>query len=497
MRSYTFELNNGDTLRGFKEANRYIAQKMRDNGKINSYPANFDNMDAVNDATTYLRNKFGLKYSTFSHTSEFLTNGTTDGFVSCIKSIRKKSERFCEELGLDKKPVMLMPVPTYGVFFEIAKNEGYDIWPIKRNATGTADLNDLKEKMQKSIHENRYVGAYFDSNPNNPTGAIRNKEETAKINSYIAQLNTIYQEKANIYAQQGWQAPLGKTIADCESFSEIVEIEPPRGIAEKTYLIDDIVYVGTEYDENRTNREMGLFLHFDDKADHTITLMGPSKIGLANIRSGLVIAPSTLYEEINKELFLRHSGVSHTVADAMTAAFSDNMPESYKEKRSKHIQNMAQDNQERGLMMKALFNGLNQTIGDAKEKERIRKQILHNTPYGQENHVKEMLKSGIAHVNITSSPAAGFFHTFDFSDLKGKSFKDDLDIHDKPTVVEQQKELSNYLFLHDIDLRPPQMMGLPETELTYCATFAINKEDIVGFAIHMDNTLKNVIMPTA
>jgi aspartate/methionine/tyrosine aminotransferase len=48
------------------------------------------------------------------------------------------------------------------------------------------------EVIKKTITDDQRVIAYFDSNPNNPTGHVRDHTETKRIGDIISDLNEFY-----------------------------------------------------------------------------------------------------------------------------------------------------------------------------------------------------------------------------------------------------------------------------------------------------------------
>ena len=173
------------------------------------------------------------------------------------KDIAHQNKRLNENIN-PIRPVILMPTPTYGHFLNNLHDNYRDkieIVAIPRRAdkNWAIDLDDLKSIVKQQIKDGKRIIAYFDSNPNNPTGYVRDKQETERIGTFLTQVSEYYLSvDASLPCAKTEQQDLfGKP----DSLDDILYM--PRsyrrweGITSRIQIIDDMVYDGLQYKDSQ------------------------------------------------------------------------------------------------------------------------------------------------------------------------------------------------------------------------------------------------------
>ncbi len=313
-----------------------------------------------------------------------MTNSATQAFSVILENIVKNH-------GMDEgdKPVIIFPTPTYGVFTELAEGAGFEVVTLPKDKENnwrvdSEKLNALTEKLN-SI-PGKKVMAYYDSNPNNPTGKIRSDEEAIEV--------------ANV-------------------------IKKHPNIA----VIDDAVYHGTEYDKSRVGE--GMFAKKDILPGQTYTIFGGSKIGLTGLRAGLIYTSCQhAWSERDKNTGKPLGGLDEIVknrtyfvnpftAHALSFAFNTN-PEQQKIS-SEFLESTAQEYKENSLLIKAMINGLDKVDLSEDQQSRFVRIISDALKIGEDEAINRLQK-GVSGASIITEPEAGFFHLLDFSETQGKFY---------------------------------------------------------------------------
>ena len=96
-----------------------------------------------------------------------------------------------------------MPVPTYSIFFDNIHKNGIDIIKLPREGDGSVCPKKLHNLMIDTYKagKQRIVG-YYDSNPNNPTGHIRNASETRALAKVFTRHNEYWRHQQFKFCQE-------------------------------------------------------------------------------------------------------------------------------------------------------------------------------------------------------------------------------------------------------------------------------------------------------
>jgi len=320
------------------------------------------------------------------------TNSVTHGFDLVLKSICKEHD------------VVLFTSPCYGLFtymperigaetrfVKLKKEDGYIINPIEIKKTIISINKELREKYKDLDYIPRVV-AFVNENPHNPIGYVLTKKDL----NLIKKLNKVCYD-------------LG------------------------TFIIDDLVYQGTEY-----NNELALpCAIFPKYFNNVITLYGTSKtFCIPGVRAGFVVANEKVIYEIRNQMFYSIDSYSLLNEQILTSIFNSN---TYKDE--EHI--------------KFLDNNVN----------------LYRYNY---NYIKSIcdkddnLLSLIPEIDVNS----GFFAIINFSGYKNKKYK--------KYLIRSEKDLLCFLYEYgNIRFITGEAMCWPDSEqLIGRITYSINTEDL-------------------
>jgi len=219
----------------------------------------------------------------------FMGGGTTQAFSMIMRhlgdDIRKQNKRIAHrqlEAETEQiKPVILMPTPTYGMFFAQPKKEGIEVVHLPREMENGGRLNPaLVVDTVEALHESgKRIVAFYDSNPHNPLGLIRDEEETRA-------LAAIFNHYSDQYFEQDRAAFRQERLQPELPFDDIFGVRTHHliweGPASRIRLIDDMVYWGLEHEGAA---QPFSFARVDAQSQkNSFVLFGPSKAGLASAR---------------------------------------------------------------------------------------------------------------------------------------------------------------------------------------------------------------------
>ena len=412
----------------------------------------------------------GLPFSHFTMTG----GGTTEAYNLVIRLLADDVREENRSRSRNIKPAILMPVPTYGFFTNPAMREGIEVISINRDMeTGQITAQQLKDAILKADADGFRIVAYFDSNPNNPLGTIRNEAQTRELADVFLAARRFYQKKDDdaLKAWQETQAPIKTKMFDKE-----YEIKPGHvwnGPASRIRIIDDMVYDGLEYGD----RKAFAFAQIPEIYKDTFTLAGPSKAGLVSVRGGIVIGHDRDITSIEKMRMENNYFPPRPTLAAMEAFYS--MKEPFKAAREHHMARLNRDHRMRGLFMKALINGID-TVDEATadDKKKIISTYARLEGCSRKDAI-DALRKDIPGIRVVSRPEAGFFHMIDFSALHGHTYPAPNGGWDKP--FKDNYSMIGLLDYQNIGSCTAAWMGIKDNELMTRVTFALPFEDILEY----------------
>ncbi|QQG36220.1 MAG: aminotransferase class I/II-fold pyridoxal phosphate-dependent enzyme [Micavibrio aeruginosavorus] len=414
--------------------------------------------------------------------------GTTEGYNLVIQLLIQDVMAENKRLNRALKPAILMPIPTYGFFMHAPESWGIRIVPIERHLQtgGQIKKNELVAAIRKAHAEDLRIVAYFDSNPNNPLGTIRDESVTRELADVFLALNAHYKriDEEALVEWQKTQPAIDSDLMDGLTF------KPGRiweGPASRVRTIDDMVYDGLEYGARRAFA----FAQIPEFYKDAITLAGPSKAGLANMRGGVVIANSNDIGQLERLRINNNYFPSRATLAALEAFYSPKEP--FASVRKEHLIRMNHDHRFHGLFMKALINGL-PTMPEAAEDDRRRivETYARIKSCGLQK-AEERLSRGIGGIKVITTPEAGFFHLIDFEELRGGTYQSPRHHWEDAKPFTDAYSLIDILTTgQSIHSCNGSWMGMGMDSLLTRATFAIPLKDILEYAERLQRAVGHI-----
>lgn len=349
----------------------------------------------------------------------FTDGGVTRAFGDVVDNVIEeyaKLELTKNLFGHAQTAAILVPVPTYGLFLyklqEAVAGKPIALVYVRRKDNGSVDQSSLKVAINNCRERNTRILAYYDCNPHNPTGYIRERAETEDIASILAQetnrslghdislLGNIMkagpEQKSNVDKAKPWVMSLERVQA---------------GIV----LIDDMAYEGLEHTNQKKPYSFGQVSDF--VADRTAVLKGISKIGLPGLRAGLLIAHSGIVTPLAETQLMREFTASSLGVDILAARFGHKSP--YRKAFNNHINSLRREHNYQTGVAEVFFNGLENTDKlTQQEKSRLVKNYAAYT--GKDiSESKAILSEGLKPFSLGENVECGFFHRINCEALSG------------------------------------------------------------------------------
>lgn len=450
----------GDAALPFNAAARYGYESAA--AVINQY----DNYGEYSRERAYTVQKFlndeaGIKrpgYTGVGNDCFTFTNGTTGGYALAIEALAEEALEYNKFAKQKRKPVVIMPVPTYGLFFPHLREHGIEIVTIDREPNGSVDPVKLHNLMVR-LHKGRRkkIIAYYDSNPNNPTGYVRGMEETKALADVFLRHN-------------GYLRYIKDKIRNRVGSRACWEL---HYISNEIKVIDDMVYMGTEFGAEKATP----FMAIKEMFPHTFMLAGGSKIGLAALRTGVLIADQKYTDRFREKSSKLQYFASPVATNALEVVFPNT--DEHKLARQTHLDEMNAYHRFSGLLMKAMINGIDDVDVTEGEHQRMR-EIIMTVRHVDAKEAEQMLADGVKGVTVTTSPQSGFFHLLDFSELKGRLYHNPKNWDSTSTEkIKDEWALDSLQRTANIKFCSGTFTGLPIDKMIVRTTFAIPPEQVV------------------
>lgn len=419
--------------------------------------------------------------------------GTTEAFNMIVQMLADDVRTQNKQHQRTIKPAILMPVPTYGFFADAARRQGLVVMPVRRDVESGGHLNikNLTNAIRKANRDGLRIVAYYDSNPNNPCGLVRGEGETRQIGQILRGLGRYYARQDDEALCQRLE---GVKPIDMGGFM----MKPGAGYrwdgpASRVCMIDDMVYDGLEYGDQKPFSFAQVPEFFED----TLALFGPSKAGLANLRAGLVLGGRRYIQNLDGRAMMNQYFPSKPALHAIEAYFSTK--KNFVKQRKDHLDQMNSDHRFRGLLMKALINGIEsmpelnaQDISALVKTVMTHKMCDHKT-------ADLFLKQKIPGIRVVTTPQAGFFHMLDFSGLRGRLISNDFVPYKRAggqTRVEDEEAIHHVLGgAVNLRLAAGTWTGLDANEMMARVTFAMPVADIFDVVDRLRCGMKSFVSP--
>ncbi len=349
---------------------------------LNIYPSTVGSSQARQELVDYLiKEGFPAEENDYCegidvHNVAFC-GSTTQAFHMILKVIAKPGD------------VIIVPVPTYGIFAGIAEKQQIHLESIllKPENDYYVDAKELSEKIDKVNQELKAKGtkqygyipkvvAFLNINPHNPIGNVM-------------------------------------SIDQIDLIKELGDVCLEKGV----FIIDDLVYRDLTYDHNKLAYPIGSIPKY---FNNTISLFGLSKsFGLASLRAGFVVVPKPIFWGFATEIFDFMDSMCVSQVNAVKATFNGT------DKRYKEYDNYFKKLLPKYLYQLDLVCALIDGIDTIKNNQSKRKIINDVQKYTKDKELTDKILKGINGVKLVPKtyPQSGFFVMVDFTDLKGKYYR--------------------------------------------------------------------------
>lgn len=402
------------------------------------------------------------------HRLLMLGSGVTEGFEYILGVLEADVDAERRRSGRAIEPAMLFPVPTYGYFIAAAEKRGIAPVLIRRDlhCGGALRPEDVSAAFERADREGKRVVAFYDCNPHNPLGIIRGPEETAALARVIAEITETYRQRDSA---AGRDAP-----DDREGTWE--------GPAARVRIIDDLVYEGLEFPGEAPGTS---FAEIEEIRDDVILLLGLSKLGLAGLRAGLMVADPDL---IRRAYPLQNASSYFPNLPAMRAIerfYRDEEP--YRSWRTAHLDALTRTHEYRGKLMHALIDGLDRVPGvSTAERETMVRTVARHTGIDRTAALGR-LERGIGRVRVLTRPRAGFFHLLDLSAVRGMRFRlasgEITGPVEEETALEQIEQEAGFHVCFGV------WTGLEATDMIQRVSFAVPEDEIIAAVERLEEIL--------
>lgn len=334
--------------------------------------------------------------------------------------------------------VILMTGPNYGIFasFTEIDNARLEVIPLREEDDFYINpkllgkrIDEINAQLKKEHAKEDYIPhvvAFLNMNPHNPLGKVLNRKK-----------KDLLEELGDICLEKG------------------------------VFIIDDLIYRDIGFDQE----DKAFFLASIPKYfNNTITLIGLSKsYGLAQVRAGAIIAPIPICNDLSAQLSHEVDGFSQIQSAALAGAFNGTTRRYRKAK--KYFKTLMKKYHYQLNLIEALIYGI-----DYEKCSSNRKKIMKDIKKYTNDPAKiKLITAGTPGLKIRAHtyPEAGFFIVGDFTELKGKRYKD--------MVINNDEDFVKYIYLKTkINFLIGLSFSWPnEDEIVARINFAIDKKDLI------------------
>lgn len=409
-----------------------------------------------------------LKEYQFPSQIHFTNGGVTRGFADTIDLLIEeynKLQSIKKQFGSSHRGGIIVPVPTYGLFLsqleDALTGHDIDIIKVKRRENGSVEPLSLERALRESRETNTHILGYYDCNPHNPTGYIRQKTETEEIAAvlmaesehYLAKEEPVFAAAKNII----WASALDK---------------PFGGIV----IIDDMAYEDLEHIKNKKPFSFGQVSR--DVAEKTVVLKGLSKIGLPGVRTGLMVAGLDIVEPLAERQLMREFAASSIGVDILAARYGGSS--AHRRAFNKHFENLRREHVHKAGIMEAFFNG---TDHAQKLTSQQKKQLV--VDYAEykgisSDQARKVLSGGLAPFQLADGMDCGFFQRVYCEALRDKPIYMKFDDTLCASGHNIQKSWQLYWVFRSFGMRvvAASQAGCPERDLTVRMTLSLPQTDL-------------------
>lgn len=342
----------------------------------------------------------------------FFNGGVTSAFDRLVKYLmdeHKEVSKHRKTHNRYQKGVFLMPVPTYGLFLHAMENlvEGTDIEVryVRRHDNGAVDQSSLKRAIAECAEENKRILAYYDCNPHNPRGHIREEAETREVAAILQAVTDRYKAEDVAFLD----SMEGKDV-------EMTLIAHPDKPQNGVVIIDDTAYEGLEHKPEKKPFSFGQVS--PEVAKQTAVLKGVSKIGMPGARIGLMLADTQFVGTFASRQLYEEFTASSLGVDIIAARYSAG---SHQKRFASHGRALRKLHRQKSGMLEAFVDGIENT--DRLTKSQKTKLVAGYAAHAgiSKREAETRLKAGLPHFHIGRDIDCGFFMVMNVEALRGKT----------------------------------------------------------------------------
>ena len=430
----------------------------------------------------------GLAADQYPSQMHFTNGGVTRAFSDVIENIVEtynKGKITKAHFDYKYKVVILLPVPTYGLFCwrlqEALRGTDIELMTVRRNDNGSVNHLSLKARIEECLSKGMRILAYYDSNPNNPTGYVRERAETEDIGRMLL-------DAANQTVERETNTLLLLQERELENFGEEKKrivgrwanaLYAPQG---HIVLIDDMAYEGLEF--KKSQKAWSFSQVSKMLADRTVVLKSISKIGLPGLRAGMMIGNYALIEHAAEKQLMTEFSASSLGVDVLTARFGT---PSLRPKFNAHYDRLRRTHRHKTGVMEALVEGLENTnLLTTDQKSKLVRNYADYAGISIEDAQKR-LKDGLHPFHKIGEVNAGFFFRINCNALNGRMEYFKWDDDPWPRLYSLSNSSSLYWIFRSFGMKVVSgaQQGLAENDMQVRVTTSIPEKEVFRFFDNM------------
>ena len=341
---------------------------------------------------------------------------------------------------LQEGDVFMVTAPTYGLFSLHPIMEKVNLQTVQLHENDGWKLNpDTLDKRIEEINAGKQkVKAFLHMNPHNPLGTVEGEKEV---------------------------------IALSEVFKK-----------HEVFVIDDLVYSGTEYGKNIAVPLASI----DGMFERTLTLFSLSKAyGAPGLRSAMAVGSKEIISSLVGQML--HTIEAPPVTSQLALIGALNMLPQTVELRNNYLRSNAVEYESRRNLVDGWVNGY-ENISPSDVQSQILKYLERARAEQHNLEIEpayELLRTGIKVVKTLNRPNAGYFQLLDFSGYKGRYYGDKR-IDTSMDIAKVVAEQSGVIVL------PGELMQFEGEQMVARITYAYSPDKILKGLVGISHALEKL-----
>lgn len=409
----------------------------------------------------------------------FANGGVTRGFSDVMDMAIadfEDTQRLRAACGKEQRGVILMPMPTYGLFVnrlqDVIAGKNIRIAAVRRQDSGAVDLHSLHTQIKECELYGEKIIAFYESNPNNPSGYIRERAETKQIGEMLKDAN-YRQINEDMQILQENDKMLSTVIDKNKLIGVRLNLDmTPKG---SLLIIDDMAYEGLEIKKGKKPFSFGQ--GSKEIAEMSVVLKGISKIGMPGMRIAMVMAHPVLISDLTSAQFMREFCANSLGVDIIAARYGAKQDRAIFRAHEKRLRERHGRAVER---VQVFFKGIDNvpTLSGKHRAEIIRDYAGHAGIDAASS--ERILKQGLPNLQINNGPESGFFQCVNCEALKNRPVAIQFENNRVPGYVPINSSTMLYWVFKafDINAIPASYMGASEKNMTMRITYSLPDKDM-------------------